>query len=202
MRHPVVPMTVAELEERDTPTVVQGGNLEAYAHTLYAHTLYVSGATTNLEFFTETGNKRITNAVNRLPSPQFFLLYGIHVDFFVDPDPAAWQDLWQLMYGTAGGTTLVGRPTLTFTYASKDYGPEPLSAFHGTGALTGFGTATNLNYGNNYIPDGGFFQDGGLLLAPNQDYSALIEWPAALTLLRGDTQIGVTLSGTHYRKIT
>jgi len=201
MRHPVVPMSKDALELRDTPTVVPGGNLEAYGHCLYATSLYESAVTTQLEFFTVTGNNRITNAVNNLPTPQFFMVYGIHVDYGVHPDPFAWEDTWALQNGV-GGVTLVGFPTFTFSYASKAYGPWPLRALHGTGALTGFGTANNLNYANNYIPDGGFFQDGGLLLAPNQQFRALIEWPQPVTLNRGHTQIQVTLSGTHYRKIT
>jgi len=201
MRHPVVAYSKADLKAKATPKPVAGGNLEAYGHNLYAHSLYVSAATTQLEFFTVTGNRRITNAVTSLPTPQYFMIYGFQVDYFVGPDPAAWTDLWNLMYGTAG-TTLVGRPTFKFTYADKDYGPWPLTALHSTGGITGQGTMNNLAYANNYIPDGGYFQDGGLLLEPNQDFRALIEWPAAVTLGRGDTQIGVTMNGTHYRKIT
>ena len=201
MRHPVVPYTKDALKQMDTPDMVEGGNLEAYSHTLYSHALYTP-ATTELEFFQADGNRRITNAVRQLPSPQYFMVYGVHVDYYVDPSPTAWQDLWQLQNGVAAGAALVGGPTLTFTYADKDYGPEQLRSFHGTGAITGFGTANNLNYANNYLPDGGFFQDGGLLLAPNQAFRALIQWPAAVTLTRGPTQICVTLSGTHYRKIT
>lgn len=202
MRHPVHPYTADALKKRDTPDVVQGGNLEAYAHILYSHSLYLSAATTELEFFQADGNRRQTNAVRQLPSPQYFLVYGIHVDYYVDPDVAAWQDHWQLANGVANSVTLDGGPTLTFTYADKDYGPWPLACLHGTGALTGFGTATGLNYANNYIPDGGFFQDGGILLAPNQSYRAMIQWPFPVTLARGNTQIKVSLSGTHYRKIT
>lgn len=205
IQHPVVPMTRQELENRSVPGAVPGGNLEVYADMIYDTALYTSAATTQIEFFTTTrANRQLSNLspAGALPSPQFFLLYGIHIDYGVDPAPTAWQDVWQLMYGAAAVVALTGMPTARFIYADKEYGPWPLSALHGTGALTGFGTANNLNYANPAMPDGGLFQGGGLLLSPNQNFRLVLEWAAPVTLNRGNTQIRVTLSGSKYRAIT
>ena len=204
MRHPVQAFTEAQLKTRTVPGMVPGRNMEVYGTTFYDTGLYVSAATQQLEFFTTArANRQLTNLATpgSLPSPQYFMIYGFQVDYHVNPAASAIDDLWQLIYGNPTNT-LDGMPTFRFVYADKEYGPWPLSALHGTGAITGFTTVTNTSFANNYIPDGGFFQDGGLLLAPNQGFRGVIEWSGPVTLTRGNTQIRVTMNGSNYRKIT
>jgi len=202
LRFPVKARTLAELKRMAQPQAVPGGASEAVAWAFHDTATYTSATTTQLTYFTTTrATRNLSNLspAGTIPDPQFFEVYGFNCDVLIGSVATTLADIQQLLFGD--GTTGVGGPIFTFTYADKQYGPWALSLLHGTGGATGYGnTAAATEYGNNSIPDGGFYQDGAICLAPNQSFSARIDWGAAVTLT-ADVDIRVTMAGVLHRRV-
>lgn len=204
LRFPVKALTKAQLEDLAKPRAVQGGTSEAIPFVFFDTDTYVSTATTELTFFQQTrANRQLSNLspAGALPTPQYFQVYGMMFDVLIPAAAASTPqfDTQQLLFGS--GLAGTGAPTFNFTYSDKSYGPVPLSCLHGTGGVTGFSTAAAaVEYGNNSIPDGGWYTDGAICLAPNEAFWATITWPVALTLT-ADISVRVALAGVLHRKV-
>lgn len=203
LRFPVKARTLADLKRMAQPQAVPGGSSEALVWAFHDTAMYDSGVTTSLTFFSTTrATRNLSNLspAGTIPDPQFFEIYGFHVDFLIAAVTTSILDVQALVFGD--GTVDVGGPVFTFTYADKTYGPWALSLLHGTGGVTGFTAdqATPAEYANVSIPDGGFYQDGAIVLAPNQSFSARIDWGAAVTLT-ADVDVRVTMSGVLHRRV-
>jgi hypothetical protein len=204
IRFPVKARTKKQLEELSKPQAVPGGASEAVAWAFHDTQPYLTGVTTNLAFFQaaplnpQRGNLSPPGA---LGSPMYFEIYGFYFDVLIPAAAASTPtlDIQQLVFGS--GLVNTGAPTFLFTYSSKQYGPWALSLLHGTGGVTGFGNAAAATeYANNSMPDGSFFQDGAICLAPNEPFGATITWPVALALT-ADIDLRVTMAGVLHRKV-
>jgi len=203
LRFPVKGRTLQELKGLAEPQPVRGGVSEAIAWAFHDTEQYVDVVTTHLDFFVNTkANRQLSNLTpaGSLPEPQYFEVYGFMVDVLYPPSTVAWADVSQLLWGSGAE----GAPIFTFTLADKNYGPWALTLLHGTGGITGFGlgpaAAAVEEYANNSVPDGGMFQDGAIVIPPNQAFSAKIEWAAAVDIA-ANKYIRLTMAGVLHRRV-
>lgn len=167
-------------------TPPSGKAQEAIWHCVYDTQTYTDNATTSLTFFGATNaDKTLCNmeASGQFPSPQSFMIHNICADFWTaapvstaagGPDGDL-NDLALLM--------LVGRPTWTLTISSKQYGPYPLTALHGTGGPTGFGWGTftaeeSIQYARNE-PSAGWNYYGRIIIPEQVSFSVTVNWATA-----------------------
>lgn len=201
LRFPIRSRTLAELKKLSGPSPVAGGSSEAIFWAFHDTATYVDTVTTQLAFFTAArANRQLTNLATpgSLPEPQYFEIYGFHVDILLPSQAATWADKSVLLFGS--GAAGEGAPTFQFTYADKIYGPWALSLLHGTGGITGQSTIAAQEYAENAVPDGGLYQDGAIMLAPNQGFQGDIVWGAAQNIA-ANTDIRLTMSGVLHRRI-
>jgi hypothetical protein len=173
---------------------------------------FVDNTTTALTFFAVAqADRSLSNwpVGGVLPQPQFFGIEGIMLDLY---STTATQFVTTAAGGVVGAIDdlglmlLTGRPRITLTLSSKDYGPFPLSLCHGTGGPTGFGWGTftaeeSLQYANNGVFDGGLYIGQAINIPPQVDFNVRIDWPAAVNI-SGDYRLRVTMSGVLSRRIS
>ena len=188
---------------------------EALPWILFDTQTFVSGTTTRLEFFTTLQtNKSLGNLdlAGSLTRGEFFMIHSIGLDILVPPllsatatpEIGAISEVYELLFGDAATGGDSGR--FSFNMLSKNIGPFPLSFLHASGGPTGFGwagdTATGqeaASYANNGIFDGGF-PFGKLVIAPNTQFSLVLEWGGAVTLV-ADRALRVWMNGVKYRPV-
>lgn len=192
-------LTQAQLQSMATPQLSVGGQSEAVAWTFYDTGTYVSAATTNLPFFnTARANRQATNlnTPGQLPEPQYFQIMWFGLNLLITPAATAWTDAQALLQG---GTS--GPPTWRFTLADKVYGPFPLQELHASGGIVGFGTQTSQAYANSgYGGHGDAWQDGAIIIPPQQGFRVDLDWDTAQTL-SGNTLLQVVMRGTLHRRV-
>lgn len=195
----------AQIQAAATPP--SGRAQEAIWHAVYDTQTYTDNSTTRLVFFQSTNSdKTLSNmeASGQFPSPQSFQIHNICVDFItaaplstaaggVDGDL---NDLALLMWA--------GRPTWTLTISSKQYGPYPLTALHGTGGPTGFGWGTftaeeSLQYARNE-PSPGWNYYGRIIIPEQVSFSLEMNWAAAQNI-SADYRIRCTMFGVLNRRV-
>lgn len=201
MRFPVRARTLKQLSEMAQPTTVSGGNSEALAWALYDTATYVSAATTQLTFFTTSRNTpQLSNLNGRgLPTPQFFEVFYFNLDVLAPAgNSTAIEDTWDIINGT--GVAGQGGPSWTFTLADKVMGPFPLRTLQGLGGVRGFTTQTTTEWASNGTDAGTFGADGAVVIPPNQTFSIVLTWPAAVTLA-ANRDLVVSMSGVLHRRI-
>lgn len=215
MKIKVVPRVRRQLTGLATPT--DPSQPEALPWVLFSTRSYVSATTTRLTFFDSVeGDKSLSNmeSAGNLPDPQFFDIQYFGFDVMIRPTVSnvasatavatgALDDIQQLV--------LQGRGFWTLNMSNKRYGPFPLSFCHASGGATGFlggwGTYTAQahsvkEYANNGIFDGGWcIPSGSLIIPPKVGWDVTIEWPAALTLASGNSNVRFWLGGTLYRRV-
>lgn len=209
MKYDIIGYTRDQLEKRVTPGKV-AGDMEGVPQPLYDTQTFTSATTTSLTFFTTAAATGLWNTNMRqggqLPNPDFFIVQFMTLDV-IGLDPVVGvgtndQDLNLVLFGPLAAT---GAPYGIFHYASKDYGPWPLSAFHGTGGVTGSAggiAATGIpENANNSIPDGGVWIGGAITIPPLQAFSLDLRWAATVTLTTSPLYLRVGLWGTYYRSI-
>jgi hypothetical protein len=179
---------------------------------------YVSGTTTQLDFFQAVQTDRVLGnmqAAGQIPAPMYFDLHhlGVYFDLPVsgvtDPAPAA-----AVATGTLNDLVNLVEGSLSLQIAQKEYFSTKISACPGgvgpSGALALGGSdvaATSSNYiqqGTNGIPDlrnrNNFW--GDLTLPHNQNFLVRLNWTAAVTLYAAGTYpIVVFLDGYLYRRV-
>lgn len=205
MQSPVVPLTSAELKELSTPGMVRGGNLEVIRTALFDTALYTGGTTTTMTFFTTArATRQLSNLATpgQLTSPQYFYVHSMGLDVLLPPGDEAWVDVHNLLMGD---TPANGGPTWQFTLAGKGYTEIPLTFFHESGGVRGFGFSTasadSVEYARNAFPDGGFPVSNSILIPPTEGFDVTITWPNAVALTTTPVALRPWLYGELYRKI-
>ena len=202
LRFPVRGRTLADLKKMSKPQTLAGGVSEGIVWAFHDTEPYVTTVTTELVFFKNTkATDQLSNLspAGMLPADNYFEIYGFMVDMLIPEVATAIADYHQLLFGS--GATGEGAPTFEFKHSDKTYGPYALSLLHGTGGVSGYGNvAAAVEWGNNSIPDGGFYQDGAIMLAPMTTFEAKIRWGAALTLT-ATKDIRVTMAGVLHRDV-
>lgn len=203
MRFPVRGRTLAQLSDMAQPQAVPGGNSEALAWTLFDTVTYTSAATTQLTFFTTArANTQLSNLQGTgLPTPQYFEVYYFNFDVLaLTGNSTPMSDTWELTHGTGTAGVGQGAPTWQFVLADKITGPFPLYSLHGLGGIQGFTTQTTTEYANNGNGQGTFAVDGAIVIPPNQTFSVVLTWPAAVTL-SANRDVVVSMTGVLHRRI-
>lgn len=194
--------------------VTQNGiGLEVVPHILYDTATYVSATTVSLAFFqTSRATLDLSNVQNPglLPNPQAFLIQNIAVGFKVRPQtadsgaavPTSFVSLLDDM------VQIINNGIFRMVIGEKRYGPWPLSRLPiSTGVKASLGTmagAEAANITQTYgITDGPLYAlMPNLLIAPLQQFSVTLEWPAgALTTSATNTIMTVLFDGQLSRAI-
>lgn len=206
-RFKIYPYNRAQLDAMANPS---GGpkQPEAFADELWDSQPFVNATTLSLQFFQSAqSDKTLSNLTvpGQLPQPQYFIVHYVAVDLlFPDVSTAATgvgnlSDVHKLINAA--------RATLTLSIATKPYGPWRVRSCHSGGAPVGFGwgqapaAPNEQQYGHIGPHDGGFCVNGGLIIPPATDFSALMNFAAVQTLNTNNVQVQVGLYGVRYRKV-
>lgn len=175
---------------------------------------YVSGTTTQLQqWFNVRGTQDLGNmeVAFQLAAPKAFFCRAIR--FFIKQRP---RNVTQA--ATTNPQTgaldnvaqLINTGVWTFTVGNKVYNMEPLwcltagGGAYGQMAVAG-AAAANLftDYGQNGVPDPRAVNtlSKPLFIAPQINFTALVTWPAAITLAGTDTPITFLLDGDLVRPV-
>lgn len=206
--HTIIPKSWEQIKQD-----LQPKSPEAIPDWLYDTQTYTDNATTELTFFAASqADRSVSNLQSggALPADTALYLYNIYVDYYnnaagtpyVSSTTAATENVGNI--NDIGLLAVNGRGRLTLTLANKEYGPWPLNAFGGLGAVQGFGWGTvtaeeTMQYGHNALHNRGWI-GGAIVLPPQIGFSVRINWPAAVDLT-GDYRVRVVLAGTRYRKV-
>ena len=206
-RFQIVNRTKETLRKMGTPGTVPGGNLQTVPFVLWDTQTYISGTTVNLNYFTAVQNDPSLGNMpggGVLPIDTWLTIQYMLVDVLLDPSDVApvagaWTDLSLLMW--------TGRPFHELVIQNKDYAVAPLSFFHSSGGITGFGFneaaigTTAIQYANWGVPDGGFYVGGAIQINPLAGFRCTLAWPTPVTLDAGNTLIRVCYLGSVSRPI-
>jgi hypothetical protein len=181
---------------------------EAFADEIWDTQTFVNASTTQLTYFQSPSNdKTLTNidASAQLAQPQYFVVHYVAVDLlFPDISTAATgvgnlSDVHKLINAA--------RAIITFSVATKPYGPWRVRSCHSGGAPVGFGwgqapvAPNEQQYGHIGPHDGGFCVNGGIIIPPSTNFSAVMQFQAVQTLNTNNLPIQVSLYGVRYRKV-
>ena len=176
---------------------------------------YVSGTTTQLDFFSTVQSDKVLGnmeAAGQIPSPMFFDLY--HLGVFMNVPPAELGGA-ALLSGAAGAindvhTLSIG--SIELNIAQKTYWKGKIFMCPaGAGAaarlaIAGTYTADRsqaLDYATNGDPNlknrNDFF--GMITIPHNQNFFIRCNWTSALTLNNGNTGLIITMDGYLYRRV-
>ena len=176
-------------------------NLEVVPSSLYDTNTYVDNVSQSLLFFNavratqDLGNMQIASM---LPNPQSFLiqairLYAKYTDV-VGTTVASqlWNDL----------ILLVNTGILRFTIGEKKYGPWPLWWFSAGSFVKGMIAGANSNFMGYAQVDGPMYSVSPyLMIAPLQNFSVELAWPAAAVDLTGNMVLQVAFDGQLARAV-
>jgi hypothetical protein len=194
-----------------SPYVTQSNvGLEVIPHILYDTQTYTDNVTTTLEFFSSIPANESVSNVNPprvLANPNSFLIQNIGIFFPVQLTttdqgaadaaiPSPFNDI----------LLLVNTGICKLTIGSKPYGPWPMyrlpiSTYPKLNVAAAGAEAANLltGYGNT---DGPLYAlVPNLLIAPMQQFSLQLSWPAGAVNLLTDRSIKVILDGQLARAI-
>lgn len=169
---------------------------------------YTSGTTTLLRFFNvvpatlDLGNMVVAGS---LQGGQAFIIKAIRVHFDTELTEVA------AVPGAANDIArLTNNGVLLFSVGQKNYGQWPLHALPGgggafvnTGGAGGEATNQFQTAATNGVPDPRAINalENGLLLEPNVNFEAQIQWATAQTLSSGTLNINVMLDGALIRPV-
>lgn len=211
MKHPIQAKTADQLRNQATPG--SSDQPEAQPWVLYHTETYTSGTTTQLTFFdaVQTPDNGNMDAASVLSSPKYFEWWCLGLDVLLRP-----SDVSNAGASAAGATddiqnlVMSSRPHWTFELADKQLGSFPLSFLHTSGGATGMtsraGTLAaddthRFEHALNSVPDGGYWIGGAVLIPPQQSFNITVNWPSAVTLENGDTDLRMWMAGTLYRRV-
>lgn len=189
---------------RATPQ--SGLSQEAIWDCRYDTQLYISAATTRMVFFSQVqADKTLSNmeASGQFPAPQSFQIYNVACDILPATAGVSTSTTVAGNLNDMALLLLVGRPTWTLTISSKQYGPYPLTALHGTGGPSGFGFSSDgtnvLQYARNE-PSGGWNYQGAIIIPEQVAFSIEVNFAAAQTLT-GNPHIRLSMFGVLNRRV-
>ncbi len=184
--------------------------LEVIPAVLYSTKTYASAATTILTFFDFVQGSRqdLTNMKqpNMLPNPEAFLAQNIRFyvkDRVQSDDSGAPPPSVNVASEFDDVVQLVNNGILNFTIGNKSYGPWPLWMLPANSFVKGAfasGTDALLDHGQ---VDGNLYPlEPNLLIAPLQQFSVTLTWPAgALTLSNANTDLQILFDGKMARAV-
>jgi len=175
---------------------------------------YISGITTQLpQWFNVRATPDIGNmeVAFQLAAPKAYLCRSIR--FFVKQRPK----IVSTVAIVSGGSNQVGAidnvaqlintGVFTLTIGNKTYAMEPLwvlTAGGGAYGVLGFtGAASLADYAQNGVPDPRAVNTLSIpiFIPPQMNFTALVNWPAALTLAGGNTDLCFLLDGDLLRPV-
>lgn len=206
--------TWAQLRQSIAPMLP--GEPERIPWTWFDTATYVSGTTTQLDFFQTLQTDRVLGnmqAAGQIPAPMYFDLHHLGIYFDLGPSGlAVAAAITTPLLGTINDVVNLVEGSVTFQIAQKDYwigkigmcpagyGPKGELSIAGTYTAT---DGDQIQYGTNGIPDlrnrNNFW--GDLTIPHNQNFLVRLNWTSAITLQEGDTPIVAYLDGYLYRRV-
>ena len=207
VKFPILSEARRALEMQSEPDPAVLGQAECSWHTIY-DTATFAATTTRLMFFnTARANEQLSNFGGRgqFSEPQYFVPWCVMFDPIYVPGATSFVKLHHLFFGS--GTAGEAAPTIDLIYASKRYGPWPLSMSHSTGGPVGMSdtfTAVPANeLSLNAKPDGGIWLNGQTVtFAPNQNFKVILQWDGAIAALPASINVRVSIAGVWYRRVS
>ncbi len=206
-RFAIKPKTYGQLRREITPASATVP--EAIPHVLFDTQAWTTAVTSRVTYFTGSPTDPTMGNVTsgQLPADQSFEIHYIGVDFLLAAINAAapavtvsqWADMTQFLQTQRGIVSL--------TMSNKAYVDGlPLSFFHSSGGVTGFGysnsaTTGRFEYGNNGIFDGGFCVGGAIVLPGKISFSMELQLAAAPTLGVSPLNVRVWMLGVLSRRV-
>ncbi len=194
------------------PYVTQSNvGLEVIPYVLYDTQTYTDNVTTTLEFFSAIpANESISN-VNPprvLPNPNSFLIQAIRVHVPIELTTSD-QGAADAAIPSPGNDVieLINTGILNLRIGSKPYGPWPLfilpvsTGFKWTFGGAAGGEAANLLTGYGFTDGPLYSLIPNLLIAPLQQFSVTLSWPAGAVDILANRTIKVLLDGQLSRAI-
>lgn len=194
-----------------TSTPASGSDLEALPWAFHdTDSADFANAATNLNvgFFQVVKNDKTQGNIEQagtLPSPNWFELYGFCCDILAVPSTAV------TVAGALSDIANILKTALAafqFTLSNKNYGIFPLTLAHATGGETGFlasaiATPGTVQYGNNNMPDGGWWYDAAIVIPTQQNFvmSILTKNGQALTLTQTPLPVRAVMWGVYHRRV-
>lgn len=185
--------------------------LEKVGWKWYDTQTYSSGTTT---LITNWFNTRATHDLSnmetafQLPAPKAFLVRAIRFYLKQRPRSTTIAANAQPQTGAFDNIAqLINTGVFTFTIGNKQYDLEPLwvltAGAGAAGAMTTGNTGGLIDYAQNGISDPRAVNTlpTALFIPPQMNFTAILDWPAALTLAGGDTTITMLLDGDIYRAV-
>lgn len=214
VRHKTV-KTFGQLRQSIAPMLP--GEPERIPWTWFDTVSYVSGTSTQLDFFQTVQTDRVLGnmqAAGQIPAPMYFdlhhlgIYFDLHVSHFTDAAPAA-----QPAVGALNDLVNLVEGAVSLQIAQKEYWSGKVGMCpggygpHGQLSIGGSDVAaTSSNYiqqGTNGVPDlrnrNNFW--GDITLPHNQNFLVRLNWTAAITLQEGNTPIVVVMDGYLYRRV-
>jgi hypothetical protein len=192
-----------------------GGKIEAIGWKWWDTQTYVSGTTVNLtQWFNVRATQDLSNmeVAFQLAAPKAFLIRAIR--FFVKQRPRSVARAASTNPTTGAIDNiaqLINTGVFTLMIGNKQYNQEPLwclTAGGGAYGMLGLEGATAdpggaIDYAQNGIPDPRAVNSLAkpIFIAPQINFSAVVSWPAALTLAGGDTAVTILLDGDQLRPV-
>lgn len=197
---PVQAFSRAQLNVQASPS---GADMQAFRAPIYDTQTFVSGTTTQLNFFGAiNADKTLSNVKGNggiMPNNFYHRPLWICLDVLADASIAGastelgiLDDIQKLLF--------IGRGTATITLGSVAYPPIPLSFLHGSGGAIGviastFTAPNSAQVGNNGIQDSGYSIANSFILSPSLPFAVQLNWAATVTLNAGNTPLRFSLDG-------
>jgi len=191
------------------------GQIEAIGWKWWDTQTYVSAATVNLtNWFNVRATQDLSNmeVAFQLAAPKAFLIRAIR--FFVKQRPRSVARAAAAAAQTGAVDNiaqLINTGVFTLTIGNKQYNQEPLwcltAGAGASGLMSGEGATADpgaqSDYAQNGIADPRAVNSLAkpIFIAPQINFSAVLTWPAALTLAGGDTAITILLDGDLLRPV-
>lgn len=205
-RYPIPAQSYADLKRAASPSRADAP--EAFADELWDTQNFVNASTQKLTFFQSPNNdKTLTNldASAQLAQPQYFVVHYVAVDLLFPAVSTAVTGVGNL--NDVHIFLNAGRPILTFSVATKPYGPWRVRSCHSGGAPVGFGwgqapaAPNEQQYGHIGPHDGGFCVNGAIIIPPSTNFAVVMDFTAVQTLNTNNLPVQVSLYGVRYRKV-
>lgn len=185
------------------------GALEVIPSVLYSTKTFTSASTTVLTFydFVEGSRPDLTNmqSANQMSNPESFLIQNMRLYFknFVQSDPSGTADAGQVVSQFNDVVKLASQGILQLKISNKQYGPWPLWMLPANSFVKGaMSTGSDLVVDYGQIDGFLYPVEPNLMLAPVQNFTVTLSWPAGtVTLSNATVDIEVLFDGKRARAV-